>query len=186
MQIADTDVTVVTEVLLSPEALAITRVMRGDEELKKQVVVVPPATVRDYELRGKEALYSCLHSSHLRFLQQLINAPRKAAQAGGRAGVIAAVVLGDAGEVIAGAGEEHVPGSWLRASTLTGALADLAAQQLGLGAPVRGLLASETMSAVLARFDERTGVAFVDPKEIPYEELDSLLPMLEDVTCASS
>ncbi|MEM1413965.1 MAG: hypothetical protein AAGH15_03655, partial [Myxococcota bacterium] len=69
--LGDTEVTVVTEVLLEPEALVVTRVLRGDEELRKQHVPVPAAAVYDYERRGRDALKPCLHASHLRYVQRL-------------------------------------------------------------------------------------------------------------------
>lgn len=184
MNVGDTEVVVVSEVLLDPEALVITRVFRGEEELKKQVATVPAATVADYERRGRDALSSFLHAAHLRFLQRLLGAPPATARPRFQPGVLAALSVGVDGTVTASAGEDQVPPSWQRAAVLTHALLDRVARDLGLGAPVRAHVAGESLAAVVGRFGERGGVLFVEPTALG--ALGTLAATLEELACGSS
>ncbi|MEM1416487.1 MAG: hypothetical protein AAGH15_16370, partial [Myxococcota bacterium] len=123
---------------------------------------------------------------HLRYVQRLLLAPGKREEPtrGGRAGVVATMVLGAGGDVLHRAGEDHVPGPWLRTPWMVAGLADQASEALGLGALRRGALAGDGITAVIGRGGGRIGALFVDPKEI--EDVAELEPLLGEVTACDT
>lgn len=187
VEVGSREVVVVSEILLDPEVLVVTKVLSNGRVMKKQHSPVPAAAVSDYEMRGLEALSPCLHSSHLRYVSQLLIASdsKRLADHGTPApvGVVATMVLGRHGEVLAGAGEDHVPGAWLKASYLVSGLCDQASERLGLGALKRALLSGPGVTAVLVPSGERTGISFVDPARVGREQVPDVERHLREVTC---
>ncbi|HJK97591.1 MAG TPA: hypothetical protein RMF84_10235 [Polyangiaceae bacterium LLY-WYZ-14_1] len=187
VEVGSREVVVVSEILLEPEALVVTKVVSNGKVLKKQHAPVPAAAVADYETRGKEALSPCLHASHLRFVSQLLLAsdPKRITDTGSPApvGVVATMVLGRNGEVLAGAGEDHVPGAWLKASYLVSGLCHQASARLGLGGLRRAIVGGPGVAAMLVPSGERTGISFVDPNRIDRDRYAEVERHLRDVTC---
>jgi hypothetical protein len=188
VEVGDQQVTVETEILIEPEALVVTRVLSGDQVVKKSHAPVPASVVDDYNTRGPGAFTACLQTSHLRFVRKLLSAPhpRRVQEASpAPAGVLATMVLGGGGEVLSGAGEEHVPGSWLRAVYLMGALSDLVERELDLGQVECAIGVGTNLKALLVPFGRETGVCFFDPSKLGERAIEGLRMHLEEVVCAS-
>jgi len=186
MNLGEAEVTVVSEVFLEPEALLVTTLLRGEEVLKKHVAPVPPATVEDFEARGRDAILAYLQAAHLRYLQRLLAAPASARRVALRPGVHAAVTLGADGELLSSAGDEHVPPSWLRGAAMIRGLLDRAERDLGLGKALSARMGTDGLMAALGRSGSYDVVAFADPRALSELDEPSVMQLLEEVLCVSS
>lgn len=174
VNIGDREIRVVSEVLVDPELLIVNTLRTAEDQvLKKQHVVVPAAVAREYAESGAKALASCLHTSHLRVVQQLLSTPSRATPPATEspsmdpaAGVLATVVLDASGDAVSRVGEEQVPGSWLRAAYLLRGLSDIVGDRMGYGPPRRVMAAGERVAVLVTHTDGRTTIRFVDPGEL--------------------
>ncbi|MEM6962390.1 MAG: hypothetical protein AAF550_11725, partial [Myxococcota bacterium] len=73
--VGDTQLRVVSQLFLDPEAMTVTQVYRGSDLLKKQVSTIPAAATLAFQEKGISALIPSLHSAHLRFVQSLLLNP---------------------------------------------------------------------------------------------------------------
>lgn len=176
---------IVSRILLEPEALTVTRILRGDEELRKQVGTVPAAAVQEYARRGVDALFPCLHKAHLHFVRQVLSAQSRPTQRfEAPAGVFAATVFDGDGKATPIAGAQHVPGSWERAAYVLTALAEVGENRLGLGALERAELEGTNVAAVVGRDSNGSAVLYLDPKEIKVDD-ERLGPVLDGLLAPS-
>jgi hypothetical protein len=166
VEIEDRLVTVVSEVLVEPELLIVTTVMEGDQCIKKTHLALPATLANDYRARGEAALVATLQLQHLRFVRLLLSRDdARIDQTPGEPGVLATLVLGASGEVVRRAGEEHVPGAWLRSAWVVAGMADSLSDCLDLGKLQRAEMHGHDLSAFITRnADKETSVRFVDPR----------------------
>jgi hypothetical protein len=183
VEVGERELTVVSEVLLEPEAMIVTHVKVADAVVKKSHVVLPAASVQEYAARGPAALAPSLHAHHLRFLRSLLASDDRPGEASGpiRAGVIATLVLGESGEVVGRAGEEHVPGGWLRAAYLVAGIGEMLPPAMALGRLRRAAVIGGGVSAVLVRDGAKTRVSFVDPDALSVGTADGLEKLLGEI-----
>ncbi len=165
VEIADRQVTVLSEVIVDPEVLVRTRVLSDGRAIKTSHVPIPAAAVADYESRGPQALSTSLQAQHFRFIRDLLSTgdDERSVVAPPRTGILATLVLGAAGEVVQRAGEEQVPGSWLRAMYLIAGVGDRLGASLGLGPLARASSSGPGIHAILRRDGPTTTIHFLDP-----------------------
>jgi hypothetical protein len=163
VELGGRQLTVESELVLDPEVMVVTQVHLGEKILRKTHVALPPAAVRDFEHRGIAALTSSLYACHLRFVRKLLSATPEptAAPRPAPAGVLGTIILDGTGQVVSSAGEEHVPGGWLRAAYLTAGLADVLSERLDLGPLREAHLEGESLSALVVRTHLTTRIAFL-------------------------
>jgi hypothetical protein len=161
--IGDRELTVVSQVLLDPEPLIVTRVLAGEAILKSSHVALSAAVVADYQARGNGALSSSLSLSHLRFLRRLLTTSADATPAIAPApvGVVATIVFGPGGEKLRAAGEDNVPAAWLRAAWLLAGIGSAMASELELGELRRAEATGAAVVARLVRQQDTSAAAFV-------------------------
>jgi hypothetical protein len=179
--IGDRELTVVSQVLLDPEPLIVTRVLAGTAVLKSIHSVLSSAVVADYEARGLSALASSLSLSHLRFVRRLLttDADSTPSSVPAPAGIVATIVFGPNGEKLRAAGEDNVPAMWLRSAWLLCGMGSAIAKQLGLGELRRAEAAGSQVVARLIRRPTTTIAAFVTgdvrpSAEVVWNHLESL------------
>jgi hypothetical protein len=90
------------------------------------------------------------------------------------AGVLGTLVLGPAGEVVSRAGEEQVPGGWLRATYLLCGFGDALGTSHGLGGLRSVVVHGDGMGALVTREQRQTKILFVDPRHIPSDAASGL------------
>lgn len=170
--IGNRELTVVSEVLLDPEPLIVTRVLAGDVILQSTHAALAAAVVADFEVRGYSALASSLSLSHLRFLRRILTTGTESTATirPAPAGVVATIVFGPSGEKLRAAGEDNVPGSWLRAAWLLAGIGAGFANELGLGDLLRAEAAGDQVVARLIRRDQTISAAFVSGDVRPAPE----------------
>jgi hypothetical protein len=166
VEIEDRRVTVVSEVLVEPELLVVTSVWEGGECIKKTHLALPATLANDYKARGEAALVASLQLQHLRFVRLLLSRDDSRVDlTPGEPGVLATLVLGAAGEVVRRAGEEHVPGAWLRAAWVVAGIGDSLSETLGVGRLERADIHGHDLTGTITRgADRETRVRFVDPR----------------------
>ena len=166
VEIEDRLVTVVSEVLLEPELLVVTTLMEGDVCIKKTHLALPATLANDYKARGQAALAASLQLQHLRSVRLLLSRDdTRIDSTPGEPGVLATLVLGASGEVLRRAGEEHVPGAWLRAAWVVAGIGDSLSASLGLGELERAEIHGSDLSGSITRGEgSETRVRFVDPR----------------------
>jgi len=189
VEIGERSVTVVTRVLVDPEVLVVNEVRMGERVLRKRHTPAPAATVAQYEQRGPAALSSYLLASHLRFVRRLLTANETASETASQtrsepipAGVVATMVLGKGGEVLASAGEDHVPGAWLRATYLLEAVAKRAEELFDWGGVETVAAEGDGVHVRMRRGAERTAVCF--STQVRADEEPAIRRHLEEVACA--
>jgi hypothetical protein len=186
VEIGDRRVTVTSEVFLEPEALIVTQVCGPHGILRKTHIALPPAAVHDGQKLGLEALRPSLQTHHLRYLRNLLSEDGDApvdSSAPARAGLLATIVLGAAGEVLARAGEDQVPGGWLRSTYLVIGLADIFGRTLSLGPLRHAFVRGEGIAAHVVCEDGKTRFSFVAPAVISPDFLGGLKGKLEELAC---
>jgi hypothetical protein len=168
--IGDREVTVISEVLLEPEGLLVTRVLDGATLLKKSHVALPATALADVAARGTSALAQTLSTHHLAFLRKLLARGEEDARAPDEAlgaGTLGTLVLGPAGEVRQRVGEEQVPGGWLRAAFLVSGACRVLSERLSLGALAAGRIEGDRLRALLAPAGDEMRVRFHDHDRAP-------------------
>lgn len=163
--IGDREVTVISEVLLEPEGLLVTRVLDGATVLKKSHVALPATALADAAARGPATLAPTLSAHHLGFLRRLLAQDDEDARAPDEAlgaGTLGSLVLGPAGEVRQRVGEDQVPGGWLRAAYLVSGACRILSERLAIGALVTGRIQGDRLRAHLTPAGDETRVRFHD------------------------
>lgn len=188
--VGDTQLRVVSQLFLDPEAMTVTQVYRGSDLLKKQVSTIPAAATLAFQEKGISALIPSLHSAHLRFVQSLLLNPVSGRSSSSETsspsltGVIAELRVDAKGTIQNAVGDNHVPVDWRRAVTMVSELGMAAGHILSLGELQRGTLNGSDMAALLTRAEGETLVFFVDPKERPVDD-PQLREFAEERACAS-
>ena len=164
--VSDRELEVTSEVLLHPELLVVTTVSAGRQCLRRSHLPLSPQASDDLSLRGEEGLLPHLQAIHLRFVGSMLSITPERPEARlppPPPGVVGTVVLGPAGERLAAAGDDVVPGPWLSSGLLVVGLGETIGAALSLGDLEEALLESRGLSAVVRRAGDETRVCFVSP-----------------------
>jgi hypothetical protein len=188
VSVGEGELTVVSEILLEPEAMMVTSVLHAEQLVRRRHAPLSPAVIDDYNERGRDALLACLHGSHLRFVRKLLSAgerTQRPTRAQMPLGIVATLVLGEEGEVLSSAGEDEIPSSWLRGVYLLSALCEAAERSFSLGKLSRASAQSASLRAVLRRNQGCTAVCF-GPPSAAQQPTDALERHLEEISCGTA
>lgn len=166
VNVADRELEVTSEVLLHPELLVVTTVSAVGQCLRRSHLPLSPQAADDLALRGEDGLLPHLQAIHLRYVGSMlsITPDRPAVRLPPPPpGIVGTVVLGPAGERLAAAGDDVVPGPWLSSGLLVVGLGETIGAALSLGDLEEAILESRSLAAVVRRAGAETRVCFVSP-----------------------
>jgi hypothetical protein len=179
---------VVSASYLDPEPMFVSEVRCGNQSVRKHHVPMPSSLVANAGKPGASggAVASALQVHHLRFIRDLLSSTEVSPKRSGlssRAGDLGHLCFNANGEVVDRAGEEHVPGQWLRAALPFAFTCQQLGEALALGDYQRALLRGEQISARFER-DQEAGAAVVFATPAREEPRPVFRPFVENLVTA--